>query len=464
MWLTERRAALPLALLLGSCESNILSQEVSPGGDPFKPIPGSCVNLTCRIPDCSRSPTTTTISGVVTIPAGTLPLYNATVYIPNAPVGPLAQGASCQRCDMENSGSPIVTTHTDVDGRFVLRDVPAGADIPVVVTLGKWRRQLTIPAVAACTDNPVSAEATRLPRRQSEGDIPRIALTTGWADAAECLLRKIGLDASEFTPEAGPGRVNLFAGNGGTNSYDVSMNRGAPFTVATDSEGQSDGWWSSLDNLKRYDLLVLSCEGKEHLEQKSAAARAALFEYANRGGRIFASHWHNIWLSAGPAPLNRVASFFPFSDAAEYEQIDATIDTALPKGGALATWLLNNGASPRLGVLPIRQARGSVLSISDSLVQRYVYYDEPNRMTRNAQYFTFNTPIGAGAQEQCGRVVFTDMHVSGNDPVNYTSTYDLSAPRLPFPTGCVTKDLSPQEKALLFLLFDLTSCVETIIG
>ena len=135
---------------------------------------------------------------MVTIPAGTLPLYNATVYIPNAPVGPLAQGASCQRCDMENSGSPIVTTHTDVDGHFVLRDVPAGADIPVVVTLGKWRRQLTIPAVAACTDNPVSAEATRLPRRQSEGDIPRIAIVTSTYDPTECILNAIGIDAAEF--------------------------------------------------------------------------------------------------------------------------------------------------------------------------------------------------------------------------------------------------------------------------
>ena len=235
-------------------------------------------------------------------------------------------------------------------------------------------------------------------------------------------------------------------------------------TVAPDSPGKSDGWWSSLDRLKRYDLLILSCEGRENVDQKSPAARQALYDYVNLGGRVFASHWHNSWLTAGPEPFQRVASFFPYVEGSEYAQIDATIDTTTPKGSALADWMLINGGSPSRGVLPIRQARNSVRSINAQLTQQFVYYDFLERGDREVQYFTFNTPIGAAAQQQCGRMVFTDMHISGNDANHPSPTLDLSAPDKPFPSGCVTNYLSAQEKALLFLLFDLTNCVQPVIG
>jgi len=41
----------------------------------------------------------TTLTGIVTAPNGTLPLYNAIVYVPDAPLEPMNEGVTCDRCN-----------------------------------------------------------------------------------------------------------------------------------------------------------------------------------------------------------------------------------------------------------------------------------------------------------------------------------------------------------------------------
>ena len=50
-------------------------------------------------------------------------------------------------------------------------------------------------------------------------------------------------------------------------------------------------------------------------------------------------------------------------------------------------------------------------------------------------------------------IVFVCAHGAGGN------MNDSSNPNLPFPTGCRTTELSAQEKALEFRLFDLSACI-----
>jgi aspartate-semialdehyde dehydrogenase len=85
----------------------------------------------------------TTVSGQIFDPAGKTPLYNITVFVPNAPLDDIKDGPSCDPCDPVTgtsllSGQPIVVTKTDVTGTFHLgmtgsTDVPSGTDVPLVI-------------------------------------------------------------------------------------------------------------------------------------------------------------------------------------------------------------------------------------------------------------------------------------------------------------------------------------------
>ena len=406
---------------------------------------GSCRNFECDQVECAGG-ATTSLSGVVYAPNGTLPLYNVFVYVPNDPIGAFPDALTCDQCNDRPQGNPLVYTKTDTAGRFTLIDVPAGVDFPLVMQVGRWRRQVTISAVDECVDTPLAADDTRLPRNQSEGDLPRMALTTGGADALECLLRKIGIDDSEFTIEGGGGRVALYAGVNGTDKFD-GMHGGADLPNAT-------GLWADVPSLSRYDVTFLSCEGDQNPSTKPAPARQAMKDYTDVGGRVFASHWHNYWLEAGPPPWDRVLTRVSLPDL---NGIEADVDQSFSRGADLAQWLLNVGASTTLGKIMIDAAQHTVSAIDMTLAQRWIYKDVTANGQPSIQYLSFTTPLEAAQSDRCGRVVFSDIHVASGDD---------SDASLVFPSGGCTSNvnvLSPQEKVLAFMIFDIASCIPDVI-
>ena len=125
------------------------------------------------------------------------------------------------------------------------------------------------------------------------------------------------------------------------------------------------------------------------------------------------------------------------------------------KGQAMVSWLEKVGALGQNGVdineLSIFDPRFNAQVRSTNVAsQPWIAADDVSGHPGSTMYFSFDTPIGApvpadGGQQYCGRAVFSDLHVSG-DP----SEQDTSPP----PRGCDPTNLSPQEDALEFMLFE----------
>src|SRR4029079_9636828 len=65
-------------------------------------------------------------------------------------------------------------------------------------------------------------------------------------------------------------------------------------------------WGSASDpgKLASYDIVILSCECAQHVAANPKAAMDHLKAYADAGGRVFLSHWHNIWLEGSTTGNN----------------------------------------------------------------------------------------------------------------------------------------------------------------
>jgi hypothetical protein len=444
----------------GACDNGMAcgTNHVCPSSGP-----GPCTNLQCQLDkpgECTGNGTT--ISGMVYDPAGKTPLYNVLLYVPNTALAPIPTGASCDRCDSPISGTPVAAGLSDATGHFVIKNAPSGTNVPLVIQIGKWRRKIILPTVTKCQDNAFSDPNTvRLPRSMNDraagdapGDVhmPLIALSTGHADALDCLLRKIGIADSEFTTDSGTGRVHMYVGGAGNMSNEGS----ATLASGGSLSGSYTTLFPNIGKMLGYDVLILQCESGQLTSAKDPYL-GNMKRYADSGGRIFVEHLHSYWIRAGLPPWPATANWAT-SIQDDLTQpgmsINVTVDTSFPKGIAMADWLQATGASTTRGVFPVFEAQNSVFEVYGT-TRRWIYTTSP----ATTQYLTFNTPVEARAENQCGRVVFTDVHVG-------TASGDSSDPAKPFPTACAAPipALSPQAKAIEFMFFDLSSCVQIDTG
>lgn len=443
-------------------------EDATPGVGPCKGT-----GLQCQVVACTgEAGTTTEFAGIVYDPAGKNPLYGATVYIPVDPTGtlpPFTQGVSCDTCGGAAALNAVNVTQTAPDGSFKFTNVPSGKNIPIIVQTGKWRREILIEEVKPCTGNSITNNCTatdkklcmlRLPGSQTDGynpakaggslstynsaDMPQIAMVSGAADPLECMLLKAGISVNEISshdrdvgattkhklhffesPNAPGSHLDSFYGTIQT-SRSLWTDPLDPTTSASKTMPGSYGY---------YDVVLDACEGsaidKKPLKVAGAGdPYADLIKYTGIGGRAFITHFGYVWMDypsyktptiAPPENWSGVASWISHTGTRfTTDPLAVTLNTAFPKGLAFSNWLTAVGANP----LYIHEGRKDLTTIGTN-TQGWMTANSSGNYT---PHFTFNTPYTAASKDQCGRVVYSDFHVSASALVSTASAtcYDAS--------------------------------------
>lgn len=387
---------------------------------------------------------TTTISGTVYDPrttASALPLPGVLVYVTTGTVAPLSSGVQCLTASTPSGVASY--TNTAVDGAFTLADVPVNTAYTLVIQAGKWRRQFSETVVTA----PLTGLALHMPADHTQGDIPFIAIATGSADALECVFHQMGIADTEFTDDNGTtgGRIHLYKGG---------KSPGADINASTPSETALMGTPTDSSLLNSYDMVMFPCQASAYVQ--STTELTNLLNYANAGGRVFATHFSFDRLD----PASPYDSQFPpvanWSPSQAYPTPDpgvATVNTGFTDGATLAQWLQNAGASfsNTFGQVQISTLRHDFNGV---IAPTQPWLTLNNIATGNpVMQFTFNTPVGAAAANQCGRVLYNEYHVFNGTSVGAK-----------YPAECPSSAvMTPQAEMLEYALFDLSTFVTPVV-
>jgi len=437
----------------------VMATPACPAGSP----------LSCYVNTKCAGGGTTDITGKVFDPAGKNPLQNVVVFVPNNPdpssLPAITPGTStCSSCDT-SIGDFVTFAFSGPDGSFTLKGVPTGTDIPLVLQIGKWRREITVPKVSDCGTTQLPSSGTgqaRLPANQSEGSLPQMALLTGGLDDLGCFLTRMGISAKEYTAPHGGGRLDIYqglslAGNG------PGLSNG----TAGNCTNTSCPLWASEQSFESYDIVLLACEGDTDdpdaqtdgglggllgggKSNVTKVGKQALHDWLDLGGKVFATHFHYTWFQNGPPDFQAVADWKGYSLGTGTCN-NCAIDTSFQGGMDFDAWLMAAGALSGTGI-NLTGVADSVGTVTKGTTDRWIY----DNNTTDTKYLSFNTPIGgipvdageASGKEYCGKAVFTDLHAGG-------------APSGDVPGSCQDTALTAQEKALEYLFFDLSACVHT---
>ncbi len=368
---------------------------------------------------------TTTVTGKVYSPLGPAkgdPIPNILVYIPQTAVLPFAASVGagvtggCSAQANLVSGNPLVNATTDAAGNFTL--VTTGlttGTYNLVIQAGKWRRQYPNTAITACATNNIDTQygggltmpSTTATTDGTIADLPHIAVVTGEADSIECIFHQIGIADSEVTDPSGTGSINLFRGASDGGEY-ANTSTSAPTEVSL---------VGSPATLANYDVVIFGCQGTTS-SAATSANQQNMVNYANAGGRIFATHYAYNWLDT-ISPFSSSAVWNVSHEVQLTGTFGATIDQSYAEGVILAQWLQNIGASNNgvQGQIALQSIRIDTSAVNNPPAQNWVRLNSGQSSLYTgtpSMQFTFNTPVGSTGVPTLA--------------VNYTNTTTLFEP------------------------------------
>ncbi len=394
------------------------------------------------------------VTGTVFAPNGLDPVPGAVVYLTRTAPAMQPPGVSCDNCDLP--GNLLGYAVSNVQGRFnIAHGLDGGGSAYLIVQKGRFRRVTMVSAVG-CAPVSASASATTLPGARAQGEIPKILVAAGtamaqdtrpaamdWAyDDISSVIRRIGI--TEFD-RAEPCRT-------ATTTTDVTTAACEFGNILADSA-----------RLNEYNVIFAPCGAlgfSKSWQVLGAAVNSRIATnvrtWLQRGGRLYASDTAYGLLSRS-APT--VATFAGGMTLATNNRDPANIGVgASPPMGRtyqaqivdpnLRTWLADRGVG-MMGTVSITGFISPWVAVDSVPMTTRVLVDGEVEWFTSMAGVTMPAgrrplTISADIKENngCGRAVFSSYEVDNR----------AAMPMTP---------LSPQERILEYLLFELGGCINT---